>query len=295
MTRMSTGVSTSSVGLAKFRKFVTTLPSASVSPLMPSTYGRYSGGSWSSSSSRPYPWMVASPLRNSWAMPAVSSPSRARLSFRRSCSSSSMTSVRSVKRQMAPCVLPASSRIGETVTPRCEAPPGPVIGTERRTIALPGAQAFVDDGGERPGAGQHLAERPFPVVPPACRASCSAAGFSVLHHAVFVHDEQAGRHARDDLAAQALRGLGPRLHRAFLHAQPAERLLHRGRHDSVSPAGGPRSLATPAPRRRTCATAKASTPASTPTMAVSPSSEIAGSRHDRLHACVIADLPDHAT
>ena len=53
---------------------------------------------------------------------------------------------------------PLSSRIGETVMPRCDAPaPGCAICTARRTIGRARDEAFVDDVGERRRVGEHLA------------------------------------------------------------------------------------------------------------------------------------------
>ena len=52
-------------------------------------------------------------------MPAVSSPRRASAAFKRNCSSSSTTAVRSVNRHTAAWKSPSGPAIGETVTPRC--------------------------------------------------------------------------------------------------------------------------------------------------------------------------------
>ena len=116
------------------------------------------------------------------------------------------------------------SRIGETVMPRCDAPPGRLrhLHGAPHDRPLP-SQALVDDVGERRRAGQDLhVDRPL--------ASASSgdpeqlvrpAGFSVRTRPLLADDEQPGRHARDDLAAQALGGFRPRLHRALLRLAAA--------------------------------------------------------------------------
>ena len=71
-------------------------------------------------------------------MPAVSSPTRARLSFSRSCSSRATTAVRSVNRQMAPWTSDAAPNSGDTLAPSFSVPAGAAgISIERRTLGCP--------------------------------------------------------------------------------------------------------------------------------------------------------------
>ena len=68
---------------------------------------------------------------------------------------------------MTPWSLPPpSSRIGDTVRPRCETllPAIGAIGIERRAIGCPRSQALFEHVGNRRGALQHVAVRAPPVV-----------------------------------------------------------------------------------------------------------------------------------
>ena len=153
-------------------------------------------------------------------MPAVSSPTVARLSFSRSCSSRSLTAVRSVNRQIAPCSSPLSSKSGDTVTPRCVAPcsrlgqRAPRAGRSARCVVR--HSSITSDSA---GSPQHP-----PIVARARRRfgnvqHPAAGGIEDADLAVQADDEQAGGQARDDLAAQPLGGLGARRRRALLRLQ----------------------------------------------------------------------------
>ena len=165
-------------------------------------------------------------------MPAVSSPTLARLSCRRSRSSNSMTALRSVNRQIAPWSLPASSAIGEIETPRWVAAPGPNAGSslsvrrpigrrvERHSsIASTSGDATIPSSSRNDPAGSR-------GVTPSRRRP---AGVEDSHVAAHTDHEQAGGETRDDLLAQPLGGLGALLGGPFLRADPRHGLLQRGR------------------------------------------------------------------
>ena len=114
--------------------------------------------------------------------------------------------------------------------PRCEALrpswqfDGPAQNGLRRL------QAFLDDVGERGGVTEHVMEIAAGIVGRARRAS-AARRIEAADLAILADHQQAGRHARDDLAAQPLGGFRARLHRALLHAQVLDRVLNRARHE----------------------------------------------------------------
>ena len=164
-------------------------------------------------------------------MPAVSSPTVARLSFSRSCSSRSLTAVRSVKRQIAPCSWPScveERRDGDAevrhAVPRFrqdhrapddgDAPRQALVDdVEQRLLARRARDSPRGDGAS--GRSEHPAARRIEDADLAVQAD----------------DEQAGREARDDLAAQALRRVGARRRRALLRLQLRDRLLQRRRQE----------------------------------------------------------------
>ena len=83
-------------------------------------------------------------------------------------------------------------------------------------------------------------------------------------------DQESGREARDDLAAEALRGLGPCRHRALLRFQPRDGLLERGREHRRLAARVAIRRSRHGPRPRIAGRRTPRAPTRPPTSAVSP-------------------------
>ena len=83
-------------------------------------------------------------------------PSRASVSFRRSCCSSSTTAVRSEKRQMTPRGAVAFHRAGRNADAEVHVVPCPGLLDGSPQDRTAGAEAFLDDLHERRNRGQHV-------------------------------------------------------------------------------------------------------------------------------------------
>ena len=145
-------------------------------------------------------------------MPAVSSPTRARLSFSRSCSSSSTTAVRSVNRQMAPwtlrCLAEQRRHGHAELQRRRRGSAG--ISIARRTMGGPGLRHSSISAASGSSVRQQIAVIGAPVRARAEAEHTPARRVDDPNLAVEAHDQQTRGQARDDLAAQALRRLGAR-------------------------------------------------------------------------------------
>ena len=99
-------------------------------------------------------------------------------------------------------------------------------------------QTLLEHIGERPGVLQHLSIGPFPAVARQAEHGL-AGGIQGADDAIAIDDEESGGEAGDDLAAQALRGFGARLHRAFAVAELAHGLFHGRGHEGRLASGFP--------------------------------------------------------